>query len=675
VTTLSTGDAVAAGGIAGKDGWSIAFDTVTIPGHGSFETRDAVVARYDRSGKVIWAEASLTDGFDGATTIANDGADGLLVAGGDQGGDWFGAGSGLFTSAVAARLASSGAVSWARPLVSLLDEPIQYPYQPEALSVVATPSGLAAAGQFTGTVHFQSANQVDYSSKPMAGYVATLTVGGDKRGFVPYLATGDAHADAVTLAANGDLFVALSYSGLLALADGAILAQGGSDVALLRVPAPTAPATAIEPPVVDPLPPGPTACRPPPAPGPAPPVGPDPTFATEAAGVDTGRAQFPSGVAIDLGGNGTDDLLIAKDDCGRCGPVGDYGGPLLVLENRGAALVDATATLLPGPVDFWGPTNPPVDALDLDGDGRTDLFTGQAAYDRFPWYGDFPLVLMQQADGSLRDESPGRVPIDPRLTDPSSYGYSHYHDIADIDCAGHPAAFLTNIASFPKLPSRLLTSDGHGRFFVDQTGRVPDTAAEGSFTAGVFCDVNRDGAPDLVLGDNLTGSNLLLLNDGSGRFHEAAGALPNDPYGADGASIYLVCIDVNRDGWNDILFHSTKRYQEHLNGLWINQGDGTFVAAPATALPEPLRSSYEKPIYVVDLNGDGWPDLVAGGSAAAAAINNGDGTFHDLSSIFPAVTSFQYGVVPFDVDGDGKKDLFVFYSDMGDGYVLRNTTP
>jgi hypothetical protein len=77
-------------------------------------------------------------------------------------------------------------------------------------------------------------------------------------------------------------------------------------------------------------------------------------------------------VAIELGGNGTD-VVIEKSDCGRCRPVADYGGPVFVLENRGGTLVDATATLLPGPVDFWAPTNPPLDAIDLDGDGRADL--------------------------------------------------------------------------------------------------------------------------------------------------------------------------------------------------------------------------------------------------------------------------------------------------------------
>jgi hypothetical protein len=683
VATLSTGDAVVAGSFAKKTGWTVTFDDVSIPGTDG-ETWDAVVARYGRDGQIAWAKPGMSEGQNTATAIVNDGSDGVLIGGKVQGGTWFGASFDRYTSSALARLTSAGGVTWAVPLVTVSNPPAGYTYLPDTMALAAGPGAVVLGGEFSGTVTYQGAsNHTDYDWTPMAGYVATLGGAGAKRGFAPFLATDDSHIDAVATAANGDVLAAVSYSGTLALGDGPVTSQGGTDIAIVRLPAPTQPAAAVTPPAAQPPGHGPTsACAPPAALGPAPPVGPDPTFETNAVALSWTPRQFSESTALRLGANGRD-LIVGHTNCARCGPTDGYGGPLLALAAQGGTLVDDTATLLPGPVDFWSFANAPPKAVDLNGDGRDDVFFAQHSYDSFPWYGDLAVALVQQPDGTLRDESPDRVPIDPRAIDPTFAAFTHFWDIADIDCAGHPSAFLVNDWSAFYTESRLLVNDGHGRLFDDQRGRLPaamfaDNPQPGWFESVVFCDVNRDGAPDLVLGANTDshGVDTLLLNDGFGSFTESPGAVPAPPdLGGDERIINLLCVDVNHDGWNDIVYLAHRNYTTFRTGIWLNRGDGTFVAAADTALPEPARSSYGHPMYAIDLNGDGWPDLVGAGGRVFAAVNNGDGTFHDLTSIFPAVTSFNYGVVPLDVDGDGKTDLFLDYSDTPTAYVLRNTSP
>lgn len=169
-------------------------------------------------------------------------------------------------------------------------------------------------------------------------------------------------------------------------------------------------------------------------------------------------------------------------------------------------------------------------------------------------------------------------------------------------------------------------------------------------------DVDRDGHPDLVVGNVSTLT--LLLNDGRGGFREALpGQLPqpsNIP--GDPASVAdLVLADLDGDGDLDLVVAHNMR---HAPQIYRNDGAGTFTDVSATALPAgsgPLQRH-----LAVDVDGDGDLDLLVDVANAPdrLLLNDGTGSFGDVTAThLTGLTGFLLAVG--DVDGDGDADLLV----------------
>ena len=366
---------------------------------------------------------------------------------------------------------------------------------------------------------------------------------------------------------------------------------------------------------------------------------------------------------IDFNHDGRPDIVLAWDF--RRG-----GGHLQALRNEGAGhFVDATAQV-------FNATDNSIElarnfaVADFNGDGLPDLAIADSGLDDPPFPGAQSRIFIGTSSGQLLDETATRLPQTKAFT----------HDICagDVDSDGHPDLYLSNLGSQAGTGPGLYLNDGAGHFTAT-TGRLPPSVARGAvvYTACRFVDVDRDGDLDLVLGPIHNASVLretLLLNDGHGRFTPAGpDAMPLRPAPND-STIYIDAADLSGDGWPDLLL--TTYDSAFTNGkvhVLINQKNGSFADRTDLITRQPLSASW----FVA---ARAFPR--APGSSPGFVMGPPPSLFIPASGAFGATPFRLFGgalpswgdVLPLDVDGDGRTDLFVT-SAYGQFAVVRNLGP
>ncbi len=185
----------------------------------------------------------------------------------------------------------------------------------------------------------------------------------------------------------------------------------------------------------------------------------------------------------------------------------------------------------------------------------------------------------------------------------------------------------------------------------------------------VVADFNKDGNDDVAyaVATATPGSSLfdlyVALGNGNGTFVQ-----PTTPV-ATQIGEFLTTGDTNADNNADIVAATITRpppypvpsNQDISNSMFVllGNGDGTFQTT-ATYL-----SDIPSDPHLADVNGDGIPDIIAGGSIGALVyIGKGDGTFQpyaasDLPNAEPVIGGFAltYAVNAGDYNNDGNADL------------------
>jgi len=173
-------------------------------------------------------------------------------------------------------------------------------------------------------------------------------------------------------------------------------------------------------------------------------------------------------------------------------------------------------------------------------------------------------------------------------------------------------------------------------------------------------DLNGDGVPDVALTDGVGVK--VLLQTGAAKTPTFAAPVSVYSEGPNGIlGLNLIAIeDVNGDGLNDLVITdpgprpgATPTVQVLLQNA---ASKGTFLAPVSYALPAYLRASS---IIVTDVNGDGHPDIVVGGSTGVAVLLQDaatPGTFMAATS-YAAPNANQIAVA--DINGDGFVDIIV----------------
>src|SRR5271157_1132232 len=190
----------------------------------------------------------------------------------------------------------------------------------------------------------------------------------------------------------------------------------------------------------------------------------------------------------------------------------------------------------------------------------------------------------------------------------------------------------------------------------------PQFAAARGFASGNYAwfvasgDFNGDGKADIAVA-NFTSNNVsILLGNGDGTLQPAVN------YAVGGNPTWIAVADFNGDGKLDLAVASNGA-TGNPGGIFIllGKGDGTFAAAVNVA------PGFQIAVAVGDLNGDGKPDLVAGGTGLVVLLGKGDGTFGAPTSVIAQVgPPFTLG----DFNGDGKLDILTAYSTLGAIVVL-----
>jgi hypothetical protein len=179
----------------------------------------------------------------------------------------------------------------------------------------------------------------------------------------------------------------------------------------------------------------------------------------------------------------------------------------------------------------------------------------------------------------------------------------------------------------------------------------------------IAVDVNNDGWPDIVVLPSSQGTQVqVLINNGDGTFHMGTPIQLAAPAGS-----YNSAGDVNNDGKVDLVIEElvSNVVSATLNGkvndvfvVYKGNGDGTFTRGQVIGLPG-LAS---RPV-LYDLNQDGKLDIAAVANKNAVIYwGNGDGTFHGPTTIAASDSNGDNDLTVADFNNDSKPDLAIMTS-------------
>jgi hypothetical protein len=177
-------------------------------------------------------------------------------------------------------------------------------------------------------------------------------------------------------------------------------------------------------------------------------------------------------------------------------------------------------------------------------------------------------------------------------------------------------------------------------------------------------DLDQDGDLDLVLAVEF-GQNIILMNDGKGKFTKAIKNLPQVAHDSEDIGIG----DFDQDGDLDIVFVSE---DDKDNELYFNNGDGTFIDV-SNKFPTTGTSNA---VVIEDINNDSCLDILIGNTGPnIIMINNGKGGFIDeTQSRLPVTNNGRTQDIELaDVDLDGDLDLIVANEGQNKVYINDGT--
>ena len=205
----------------------------------------------------------------------------------------------------------------------------------------------------------------------------------------------------------------------------------------------------------------------------------------------------------------------------------------------------------------------------------------------------------------------------------------------------------------------LQQKDGH---FIESDAALFHQFAPTEDVDAVFFDANGDNYPDLFVvsggNENRMSNPLddrLFLNDGKGHFSISVKSLATQPQNKTCTSV----ADIDNDGDLDLFIGgqpaATTFGLPSLSYLYINDGKANFRLADENVI-SPISPGMVSASSFIDINNDGWKDLVLAGEWMAVKIYfNKNGKFTETE--IPQSTGLWQTLYPADINGDGYIDL------------------
>lgn len=215
-------------------------------------------------------------------------------------------------------------------------------------------------------------------------------------------------------------------------------------------------------------------------------------------------------------------------------------------------------------------------------------------------------------------------------------------------------------------------NDGTGNFTYDLTliNAVSTVSSDNSGNYGsIWTDYDNDGDLDMYLSKCRLGVsdvndgrrlNLLFQNDGSGNFTDVAGAAGLLPLSQTWATCFE---DIDNDGDLDAFMINHDKDSQ----IYINNGDGTFtdITASSGIVTELQDAEFGIQVIMEDFDNDTFVDILMTSTFSSGNhylfMNDGDNTFTPLASPFGSeiIQSAASG----DLNNDGFIDILAGYAD------------
>jgi len=305
---------------------------------------------------------------------------------------------------------------------------------------------------------------------------------------------------------------------------------------------------------------------------------------------------------------------------------------------------------------------------------RTERDSEDVGIADFDQDGDLDIIIVSEDDlvNELYLQQPDSTFLDASDRIPVA-GRSNAVLLADINGDGLPDILIGNNGQ-----NALLINQGDAQFIDESSGRLP--LLEDITQDIEFGDVDGDGDPDLIVGNE--DENRLLMNDGTGHFVDQS--TERLPYRVEAEETREADFgDVDGDGDLDLLFANVQAFVDDAfrqNRLLLNDGNGYFTDVTAKQLPADEDRSFDGDFF--DLDGDGDLDIITSNSngpsyqepsAYRIFLNDGTGVFAEAPTHFlPAgIAGSGFDVEQADFNGDGLPDLYLASRGTIDQLVFR----